>query len=96
KEKVLFCKQEEAEFQLNAEKADRRDDIDDEPKDQLNAEKADRRDDIVAYLYMAQIQEVTLDAARNSGPIFDAEPLQKVQNNDDNYNVFTIDNEHLE
>ncbi|GKF49938.1 hypothetical protein Tco_0143189, partial [Tanacetum coccineum] len=26
---------------------------------------------------MTQIQEVTLDAAENSGPIFDAEPLQK-------------------
>ncbi|GJY79211.1 hypothetical protein Tco_0485012 [Tanacetum coccineum] len=35
------------------------------------------------YMYMAQIQEVTPDAADNSGPIFDAEPLQKVQNNDD-------------
>nr|GEY22002.1 hypothetical protein [Tanacetum cinerariifolium]GEY83859.1 hypothetical protein [Tanacetum cinerariifolium]GEY88964.1 hypothetical protein [Tanacetum cinerariifolium] len=40
------------------------------------------------------IQEVTPDAANNSGPIFDAEPLQKVQNNDDNYNVFAIDSEH--
>nr|GEW41249.1 integrase, catalytic region, zinc finger, CCHC-type, peptidase aspartic, catalytic [Tanacetum cinerariifolium] len=29
------------------------------------------------YLYMAQIQEVTTDAADNSGPIFDAESLQK-------------------
>ncbi|GJV81625.1 retrovirus-related pol polyprotein from transposon TNT 1-94 [Tanacetum coccineum] len=46
------------------------------------------------YMCMAQIQEVTLDAADNSGPIFDAEPLQKVQNNDDNYNVFAIENEH--
>ncbi|GKA97009.1 hypothetical protein Tco_0824903, partial [Tanacetum coccineum] len=45
---------------------------------------------------MAQIQEVTLDAADISGPIFDAEPLQKVQNNDDNYNVFAIINEHPE
>ncbi|GJW11213.1 retrovirus-related pol polyprotein from transposon TNT 1-94 [Tanacetum coccineum] len=42
------------------------------------------------------IQEVTSDAADNSGPIFDAEPLQKVQNNDDNYNVFAIVNEHPE
>ncbi|GJS58901.1 hypothetical protein Tco_0653685 [Tanacetum coccineum] len=45
---------------------------------------------------MAQIQEVTPDAADNSGTIFDAEPLQKVQNNDDNYNVFAIESEHLE
>ncbi|GKA48546.1 hypothetical protein Tco_0741504 [Tanacetum coccineum] len=71
----------------NVEKANWRDDIDDEPEDQeLEAH----------YLYMAQIQEVTPDAARNCGPIFDVEPLQKVQNNDDNYNVFTIDNEHHE
>ncbi|GKD34466.1 hypothetical protein Tco_1249975 [Tanacetum coccineum] len=48
------------------------------------------------YMYMAQIQEVTPDAADNSGPIFDVEPLQKVQNNDDNYNVFAIESEHPE
>ncbi|GJW32795.1 hypothetical protein Tco_0052827 [Tanacetum coccineum] len=47
-------------------------------------------------LYMAQIQEVTPDAANNSRPIFDVEPLQKVQNDDDNYNVFANDREHLE
>ncbi|GJU63584.1 hypothetical protein Tco_1245419, partial [Tanacetum coccineum] len=40
--------------------------------------------------------EVTLDVAENSGPIFDDEPLQKVQNNDDNYNVFANDREHHE
>ncbi|GJT97768.1 retrovirus-related pol polyprotein from transposon TNT 1-94 [Tanacetum coccineum] len=40
------------------------------------------------YLYMAQIQEVTPDVADNSGPIFDFEPLQEVQNDDDHYNVF--------
>ncbi|GJY13668.1 hypothetical protein Tco_0382977 [Tanacetum coccineum] len=45
---------------------------------------------------MAQIQEVTPDAADNSGPIFDAEPLQKVQNDNDNYNVFANDSEHRE
>ncbi|GJV31075.1 retrovirus-related pol polyprotein from transposon TNT 1-94 [Tanacetum coccineum] len=62
------------------------DDTDDEPEDQeLEAH----------YMYMAQIQEVTLDAADNSGPIFDTEPLQKVQNDDaDNYNVFANDQEH--
>nr|GEY61465.1 hypothetical protein [Tanacetum cinerariifolium] len=47
------------------------------------------------YMYMAQIQEVTPDAADNSGPIFDTEPLQKVPNND-NYNVFSIETEHPE
>ncbi|GJV93761.1 retrovirus-related pol polyprotein from transposon TNT 1-94 [Tanacetum coccineum] len=41
------------------------------------------------------IQEVTPNAADNSGPIFDTEPLHKVQNNDDNYNVFANDREHL-
>nr|GEW53127.1 ribonuclease H-like domain-containing protein [Tanacetum cinerariifolium] len=87
KEKMLLCKQEEARFQLNAEQADRRDDNDDEPEDQkLEAH----------YMYMAHIQEVTPDAANNSGPIFDVEPLQKVQNDDNNYNVFTNDKEHLE
>ncbi|GKB40905.1 hypothetical protein Tco_0885847 [Tanacetum coccineum] len=52
-----------------------KDDTDDEPEDQeLEAH----------YLYMAQIQEVTSYAADNSGPIFDAEPLQKADhdNND--------------
>ncbi|GJV02914.1 hypothetical protein Tco_1336483 [Tanacetum coccineum] len=87
KEKMLLIKQGEVGFQLNAEQADWRDDTDDEPEDQeLEAH----------YLYMAQIQEVTPDAADNSGPIFDAEPLQKVQNNDDNYNVFAIESEHPE
>ncbi|GJU30050.1 retrovirus-related pol polyprotein from transposon TNT 1-94 [Tanacetum coccineum] len=87
KEKMLLCKQEEAGFQLNAEQADWRDDTDDEPGDQeLEAH----------YMYMAQIQEVTLDAADNSGPIFDTEPLQKVQNDDDNYNVFANEKEHPE
>ncbi|GKA33924.1 hypothetical protein Tco_0720353 [Tanacetum coccineum] len=45
---------------------------------------------------MAHIQEVTPDAAENSGNIFDAEPLHKVQNNNDNYNVFAIENAHPE
>nr|GEZ49191.1 hypothetical protein [Tanacetum cinerariifolium] len=66
------------------EQADWRDDTDDEPEDQ----------EIEAhYMYMAQIQEVNLDAADNSGPIFDFKPLQKVSN-DDNDNVFAIQNEH--
>ncbi|GJW91957.1 hypothetical protein Tco_0169510 [Tanacetum coccineum] len=45
---------------------------------------------------MAKIQEVTLDAANNFGPIFDTEPLQKVQNDNDNYNVFANEREHPE
>ncbi|GJY06811.1 hypothetical protein Tco_0373865 [Tanacetum coccineum] len=87
KEKMLLCKQEEAGVQLNAEQADWKDDTDDEFDDQeLEAH----------YMYMAQIQEVTPDAAENSGPIIDAEPFHKVQNNKDNYNVFAIENAHLE
>nr|GEX70201.1 hypothetical protein [Tanacetum cinerariifolium] len=46
------------------------------------------------YTYMAQLQEVSPDAA-DSGPIFDAEPLQKVSN-DDHYNVFATESEHPE
>nr|GEY57796.1 hypothetical protein [Tanacetum cinerariifolium] len=50
------------------------DDTSDEPDDQeLEAH----------YMYMAQLQEVTPDAADNSGPIFDIEPLQKVDQYDD-------------
>nr|GEZ02890.1 hypothetical protein [Tanacetum cinerariifolium] len=75
KEKMLLCKHEEVGFQLNAKQADWRDDTDDEPDDQeMEAH----------YMYMAQIQEVTPDAADNSGPIFDSEPLQKVDQDDDN------------
>nr|GEV08954.1 hypothetical protein [Tanacetum cinerariifolium] len=46
------------------------------------------------YMYMAQLQEVTPDAA-DSGPIFDDEPMQKVSHND-NYNVFAMESKHLE
>nr|GEY67125.1 hypothetical protein [Tanacetum cinerariifolium] len=85
REKILLCKQEEAGIQLNAEQADWRDDTDDESEDQeLEAH----------YMYMAQIEEVSLDAA-DSGPIFDSEPVQKVST-DDHYNVFAIEIEHPE
>ncbi|GJX93924.1 hypothetical protein Tco_0348510, partial [Tanacetum coccineum] len=47
------------------------------------------------YIYMAQIQEVTQDLVDNSGPIFDDEPMHKVQNNNENYNAFAMENEHL-
>ncbi|GJV65390.1 integrase, catalytic region, zinc finger, CCHC-type containing protein [Tanacetum coccineum] len=87
KEKMLLCKQEKAEFQLNAEQADWKDKTDDEPEDQeLEAH----------YLYTAQIQDVTPDVADNSGPIFDTEPLQKVQPNNDEYNVFANEIQHPE
>nr|GFC13790.1 hypothetical protein [Tanacetum cinerariifolium] len=44
------------------------------------------------YMYMAKVQEVSPDAV-NSGPIFDTEPEQKVQN-DDHYDVFAIECQH--
>nr|GFA99505.1 hypothetical protein [Tanacetum cinerariifolium] len=82
---MLLCKQEEAGVQLNVEQVDWKDDTGDDSDDQeLKAH----------YMYMAQIQEVTLDDADNSGPIFNPEPLQNVQNDDDNYNVFDNDQEH--
>ncbi|GJU81547.1 integrase, catalytic region, zinc finger, CCHC-type containing protein [Tanacetum coccineum] len=81
------CEMWKAIERLKQEQADWRDDTDDEPEDQeLEAH----------YLYMANIQEVTPDAANNSGPIFDTKPLQKVQNDNDNYNVFANDREHPE
>nr|GEY45220.1 Gag-Pol polyprotein [Tanacetum cinerariifolium] len=67
REKMLLCKQEEAGIQLNAEQADWKDDTDDESDDQeLEAQ----------YMYMAKIQEVSLDAV-DTGPIFDKESEQK-------------------
>nr|GEZ95864.1 tRNA modification GTPase [Tanacetum cinerariifolium] len=49
---------------------------------------------IYIYIYMAQLQEVSPDAA-DSGPIFDDEPLQKVSTND-HYNVFAMESVHPE
>nr|GFB06532.1 hypothetical protein [Tanacetum cinerariifolium] len=69
REKMLLCKQEEAGIQLNAEQADWRDDTDD---DELEDQELEAH-----YMYMAQLQEVSPDAA-DSGPIFDDEPLQKL------------------
>ncbi|GJV80196.1 retrovirus-related pol polyprotein from transposon TNT 1-94 [Tanacetum coccineum] len=45
---------------------------------------------------MAPLQEYSTDQVDNSGPIFDDEPMHKVQNNNDNYNVFAMENEHPE
>nr|GEW47861.1 hypothetical protein [Tanacetum cinerariifolium] len=79
KEKMILCKQEEAGFLLNAEQADWKDGTNDEHEDQELESH---------YLYMVKIQEVILDAIDNSGPIFDTKPLQKVQHDNNNYNVF--------
>nr|GEU69730.1 hypothetical protein [Tanacetum cinerariifolium] len=84
REKMLLCKQEEAGIQLNAEQADWRDDTDD---DELEDQELEAH-----YMYMAQLQEVSLDAA-DSGPIFDDEPVQQVSN-DDHYNVFAMESVH--
>nr|GFA70508.1 hypothetical protein [Tanacetum cinerariifolium] len=73
REKMLLCKQEEAIIQLNAEQADWKDDTDDESDDQeLEAH----------YMYMAKIQQVSSDAV-DSGHIFDKEPEQKIDQNDE-------------
>nr|GEU74082.1 hypothetical protein [Tanacetum cinerariifolium] len=85
-EKMLMCKQEEAGIQLNAEEADWRNVTDD---DELEDQELEAH-----YMYMAQLQEVSLDAA-DSGPIFDDEPVQKVSN-DDHYNVFAMESVHPE
>nr|GEW06602.1 hypothetical protein [Tanacetum cinerariifolium] len=63
----------------------RRDDTDDESEDQeLKAH----------YMYVAQLQEVSPDAA-DFVPIFYTEPLQKVST-DNHYNVFAIESAHPE
>nr|GEX43086.1 hypothetical protein [Tanacetum cinerariifolium] len=41
------------------------------------------------------VQQYELDDADNSGPIFDSKTLQEVQNDDDHYNVFDNNGEHL-
>nr|GEY91785.1 hypothetical protein [Tanacetum cinerariifolium] len=68
------------------EQADWKDDTDD---DELEDQELEAH-----YMYMAQLQQVSPDAA-DSGPIFDDEPLQKVSNND-NYNAFSMENAHPE
>nr|GFA53166.1 hypothetical protein [Tanacetum cinerariifolium] len=83
------CKEfghEEAGIQLNVEQADWRDDTD---NDELEDQELEAH-----YMYMAQLQWVSPDAA-DSGPIFDDEPLQKVST-DDHYNVFAMESTHPE
>nr|GEW57545.1 putative ribonuclease H-like domain-containing protein [Tanacetum cinerariifolium] len=55
------------------EQIDLRDDTDDESEDQELE---------THYMYMAKLQEVSSDAA-DSGPIFDSEPVKKIDQNDD-------------
>ncbi|GJX42524.1 hypothetical protein Tco_0257514 [Tanacetum coccineum] len=83
KQCYLFC----STYDLEPEQVIWKDDTDDEFDDQeLEAH----------YMYMAQIQEVTPDPVESSGPIFDDEPMHKVQNNNDDYNVFAMENELTE
>ncbi|GJX05688.1 hypothetical protein Tco_0191604 [Tanacetum coccineum] len=48
------------------------------------------------YMYNAHFKRLPPDSVDTSGPIFDDEPMHKVQNNNDNYNVFAMENEHPE
>ncbi|GJU52564.1 hypothetical protein Tco_1226278 [Tanacetum coccineum] len=85
KQKMLLCKQKEAVFQLIAKQANWRDDSDDEHGNhELEAH----------YLFMAKVQEVILEDADNSGPIFDIAPLEKVHTTYDHYNVFANERQH--
>nr|GFC59854.1 hypothetical protein [Tanacetum cinerariifolium] len=58
---------------------------------QLNAEQADWRDDTDDESKIKNWKRIIYTV--DSRPIFDAEPLQKVSN-DDHYNVFAIESEH--
>nr|GFA92043.1 hypothetical protein [Tanacetum cinerariifolium] len=83
KEKMMLCKQEEKGVPLSTEQCDWLNDTDD---------KLDEQEFEAHYMYMAKIQEVsTVD----SGPTFDAKPLEQVQSNDD-YNVFANKRQHFE
>nr|GEX58981.1 hypothetical protein [Tanacetum cinerariifolium] len=73
-------------FQLNANQADWKDDADEESDYQELEEH---------YIYMTNIQKVSPDA-KNSGPIFDTERVDKVQDIDDIYNVFAKESDHPE
>ncbi|GJR88904.1 hypothetical protein Tco_0212915 [Tanacetum coccineum] len=73
-------------IQLSVEQANWRDDTND---DELGNQELEAH-----YKYMAQIQEVTPDVADDSGAIFDAKPIQKVQTNDDHFNVFSTNRQH--
>nr|GEW63069.1 hypothetical protein [Tanacetum cinerariifolium] len=77
RENMLLCKQKEAGIQLNVEQADWKDNTNDESDDQeLEAH----------YMYMAEVQEVYPDAV-DSGPIFDTDPEQKIDQNDEDVDL---------
>nr|GFC84307.1 hypothetical protein [Tanacetum cinerariifolium] len=63
-------------------------------KSQRIVNVAGAREAVAHYMCMAKVQEVSPDDV-DSGPIFDTEPEQKVQN-DDHYDVFAIECQHPE
>nr|GEV32586.1 retrovirus-related Pol polyprotein from transposon TNT 1-94 [Tanacetum cinerariifolium] len=69
KENILLCKQEEVEFQLNAEQADWRDETDDEPEDQeLEAH----------YMYMEKFKS---EHPEQSKSVIDTYPIKQDEHN---------------
>ncbi|GJT94689.1 hypothetical protein Tco_1090207 [Tanacetum coccineum] len=83
KENMMLCKQESKGVLLSAEQDERLHDTDDEPDEQeLEAH----------YMYMAKIQEIP---TADSGPTYDAEPLEKVHPDND-YNVFATNKQYFE
>nr|GFD44151.1 hypothetical protein [Tanacetum cinerariifolium] len=58
------------------------------------ADESDDQELEAHYMYMAKLQQFSPDVD-DSGPIFDKEPEQKVQN-DNYYDVFAIDCQHSE
>ncbi|GJY79414.1 gag-pol polyprotein [Tanacetum coccineum] len=83
KEKMMTCKQEEKGVPLSAEHDEWLYDTDEVPDEQeLEGH----------YMYMAKIQEVLI---ADSGPTYDADPLEQVQSNDD-YNMFATERQHFE
>ncbi|GJY98981.1 hypothetical protein Tco_0516411 [Tanacetum coccineum] len=83
KEKMLLCKQVEKVVPLQAAQADWLEDTD---------EEFDEQELEAHYMYMEKIQEVP---TTDSGPSFNAEPLEEVHSNDD-YNVFANEKQHSE
>ncbi|GKG11256.1 hypothetical protein Tco_0342656 [Tanacetum coccineum] len=83
KEKMLLFKQSEKCIPLSTKQGEWLDDTDEKPDEQeLKAH----------YLHMEKILEVP---STESEPIFEVEPLEKVQT-DDAYNVFANDQEHTD
>ncbi|GJY06269.1 hypothetical protein Tco_0373323 [Tanacetum coccineum] len=80
---MMLCKEEEKGVPLNADQGDWLDDIN---------EELDEQELEVHYMYMVEIQDVL---TAESGPTFDAEPLEQVQSTSD-YNVFAIERKHSE